>query len=72
MSAQIPLAVGLLVVELLAGVQTYLSQTVLPLMASELDAQSWYGVVTATTAVANFAGLPLGLDWRRGSGFPGC
>ena len=34
---------------------------VLPLMASELDAQSWYGVVTATTAVANFAGLPLGL-----------
>lgn len=61
MSAQIPLAVGLLIVELLAGIQTYLSQTVLPLMASELDAQSWYGIVTATTAVANFAGLPLGL-----------
>ncbi len=58
---QIALAVGLLLVELVAGMQTYLSQTVLPLMASDLDAQWMYGVVTATVAVANFAGLPLGL-----------
>lgn len=58
---QLPLAVGLLLVELVAGIQTYLSQTVLPLMASDLDARSMYGVVTAAVAVAYFAGLPLGL-----------
>ncbi|BDY01127.1 MAG: MFS transporter [Cutibacterium avidum] len=59
--AQIALAGGLLVVELLTGIQTYLSQTVMPLMAAELKAHSFYGVVTATGAVANFAGLPLGV-----------
>lgn len=53
--AQIALAGGLLVVELLTGIQTYLSQTVMPLMAAELKAHSFYGVVTATGAVANFA-----------------
>ena len=60
-AGQIALALGLLLVELIAGIQTYLSQTVLPLMAAELNAQSLYGLVTATVLVANFAGLPLGL-----------
>lgn len=60
-AAQFALAGGLLLVELLTGIQTYLSQTVMPLMAAELRAQSLYGVVTATGAVANFAGLPLGV-----------
>lgn len=55
------LAGGLLLVELLTGVQTYLSQTVMPLMAADLSARSLYGVVTATGAVASFAGLPLGV-----------
>jgi MFS family permease len=60
-ASRVALAGGLLAVELVAGIQTYLSQTVLPLMAADLGAQSLYGVVTATGAVANFAGLPLGL-----------
>lgn len=60
-ASEVALAGGLLAVELVAGIQTYLSQTVLPLMAADLGAQSLYGVVTATGSVASFAGLPLGL-----------
>ena len=41
------LAMAVLVVELLAGMQVYINQTVLPLVAVDLSARAHYGLVTA-------------------------
>ncbi len=54
------LALSLLAVELLAGMQTYLSQTVLPLMAGELAGAHLYGVLNAASQAAMFLTMPLG------------
>lgn len=54
------LALAMLAVELMAGMQTYLNQTVLPLMATDLDARDHYGLVTAAAAVPAFLTMPLG------------
>lgn len=54
------LAVALLAVELLAGVQAYLSQTVLPLVADELGGRSLYGAVGVAGQATLFLTLPLG------------
>jgi MFS family permease len=56
----VTLALSLVGVELLAGMQTYLSQTVLPLMASELDGDQLYGVLNASGQAAMFLTMPLG------------
>ncbi|WP_073452208.1 MFS transporter [Actinomyces denticolens] len=65
------LAMAMLVVELLAGMQTYINQTVLPLLATELDARDSYGLVTAAAQVPAFLTMPLGgamLErWRAGA-----
>lgn len=54
------LALAMLAVELMAGMQTYLNQTVLPLMATDLGARDHYGLVTAAAAVPAFLTMPLG------------
>ncbi len=54
------LALALLGVELLAGIQTYLTSTVTPLMARDLAAQPYYGVLAASTQAALFLTMPLG------------
>ena len=54
------LALAMLVVELLAGMQTYLNQTVLPLLAVDLGARDRYGLVTAAGTVPAFLTMPLG------------
>ena len=62
------LALAVLVVELLAGMQIYLSQTVLPLLATEMGARNAYGLVTAAAQVPAFLTMPLGgamLAWWR-------
>lgn len=56
----IALALSLLAVELLAGMQTYLSQTVLPLLAGELAGAQLYGVLNAASQSAMFLTMPLG------------
>lgn len=55
------LAGALLLVELLAGVQTFVVATVTPLLAADLDARHLYGVITAATQVPMFLTLPLGV-----------
>lgn len=50
----------MLVVELLAGMQTYINQTVLPLVATDLGARAHYGLVTAAAMVPTFLTMPLG------------
>src|SRR5699024_11697775 len=54
------LALSLISVEFLAGMQSYLSQTVLPLAATELHGQSLYGPVNAAAQAPMFFMLPLG------------
>ncbi|HEY0120111.1 MAG TPA: MFS transporter [Cellulomonas sp.] len=54
------LAVALLSLELLAGVQTYLLATVVPLVAADLHAHQYYGVITGAAQVATFVTMPLG------------
>lgn len=54
------LAGAMLVVELLAGMQTYINQTVLPLVATDLGARAHYGLVTAAAMVPTFLTMPLG------------
>jgi MFS family permease len=54
------LAVSLLAVELLAGMQSFLSQTVMPLVAAELDGAHLYGVLNASSQAAMFLTMPLG------------
>ncbi|WP_308807134.1 MFS transporter [Actinomyces sp. 594] len=54
------LATAMLVVELLAGMQTYINQTVLPLVATDLGARAHYGLVTAAAMVPTFLTMPLG------------
>ena len=54
------LALAVLIVELLAGMQVYLNQTVLPLLATEMGARNAYGLVTAAAQVPAFLTMPLG------------
>lgn len=64
------LALAMLVVELLAGMQIYINQTVLPLLATELGARQHYGLITAAAMVPTFLTMPLGgamlTRWRVG------
>ncbi|TWJ14737.1 MFS transporter [Stackebrandtia albiflava] len=54
------LALALLGVEALAGVQSAIVAVTTPLMAAELHGQRLYGVVTAAPQVAMFLTMPLG------------
>src|SRR5690625_2564263 len=54
------LTLSLISVEFLAGMQSYLSQTVLPLAAAELHGESLYGPVNAAAQAPMFFMLPLG------------
>ena len=54
------LTLAMLVVELLAGMQIYINQTVLPLVAVDLSARAHYGLVTAAATVPTFLTMPLG------------
>ncbi|NLG20532.1 MAG: MFS transporter, partial [Actinomycetales bacterium] len=54
------LAVALLLVELVAACQSYLTSTITPLMAQDLDARDGYGLLMAATQAAMFLTMPLG------------
>lgn len=54
------LAASLVLVEFLAGMQRYLSQTVLPLVAAELDGAHLYGPLDAAAQAPMFLTMPLG------------
>lgn len=54
------LALALLAVEFIAGVQTYVLSTVVPLIAQDLQAHQYYGAIAASAQVAMFLTMPLG------------
>lgn len=55
------LAGCLLLVELLAAIQTFVTGTITPLLAEELGARQLYGVLAAASMVPMFLTLPLGV-----------
>ncbi|MGY4644885.1 MFS transporter [Cellulomonas sp. URHB0016] len=59
-SAVVPLALSLVLVELLAGMQRYLSQTVVPLVAAELQGARLYGPLDAAAQAPMFLMMPVG------------
>jgi MFS family permease len=59
------LAASLLAIELLAGMQGYVTQTVLPLLAAELDGAHLYGPLDAAAQAPMFLVLPAGA-WLLG------
>lgn len=58
--AALVLAGSLIFVEFLGGVQRYLSQTVLPLVATELDGADLYGPLDAAAQAPMFLMMPIG------------
>lgn len=54
------LAGALLSLELVAGVQSVLLSTVVPVVAQDLDAHEYYGVIVGSAQVAMFLTMPLG------------
>nr|WP_255465772.1 MFS transporter [Cellulomonas sp. APG4] len=54
------LAVSLISIEFLAGMQRYLAQTVLPLVAAELDGAHLYGPLDAAAQAPMFLMMPVG------------
>lgn len=54
------IAVAVIILELIGGMQAYLSQLILPIMAKDLGAQRSYGVIMGVSAIASMAGLPIG------------
>lgn len=54
------LAVSLISIEFLAGMQRYLAQTVLPLVADELDGAHLYGPLDAAAQAPMFLMMPVG------------
>ena len=54
------LAAALLVLELVAGLQAYLLNTVMPVIGTDLDAKDFYGVIVGSAQIAMFLTMPLG------------
>lgn len=54
------LAAALLALELVAGMQAYLLNTVVPIVGMDLDAHEFYGVIVGTALIAMFLTMPLG------------
>lgn len=54
------IALAVIVLELLGGMQNYLNQLILPIMAKDLGSQKFYGVILGISSIATMAGLPIG------------
>ncbi|MDY5155731.1 MFS transporter, partial [Actinotignum urinale] len=59
-SAGLVIAIAVIVLELIGGMQTYLNQLILPILAKDLHAQHLYGVIMGVSAMSSMAGLPIG------------
>lgn len=66
------LSLALLLIELIAGMQTYLTMTITPLIANDLNGEHLYGVMNAAVPVATFLTMPLGVPCSSDSLFVDC
>lgn len=56
----IVLALAVILLELIGGMQAYLGQLILPIMASDLGAQNAYGIIMGVSTITAMVGLPIG------------
>lgn len=54
------IAIAVITLELIGGMQSYLNQLILPILAKDLNSQNLYGVILGVSSVATMAGLPIG------------
>ena len=54
------LAGAFLALELVAGMQAYLLNTVMPIVGSDLNAKEFYGIIVGSAQIAMFLTMPLG------------
>jgi MFS family permease len=54
------IAAALLTVEFIAGMQTYVLRTVIPIVGTTLHAHEYYGVITGIAQITMFLTMPLG------------
>lgn len=54
------IAIAVITLELIGGMQSYLNQLILPILATDLNSQNLYGVILGVSSVATMAGLPIG------------
>ncbi|MSS46214.1 MFS transporter [Cutibacterium sp. WCA-380-WT-3A] len=54
------IAIAVITLELIGGMQSYLSQLILPILAKDLNSQNLYGVILGISSIATMAGLPIG------------
>lgn len=57
---QLILAIAVIVLELIGGMQSYVSQLILPIMSADFHAQHLYGLITGVSSIASMLGLPIG------------
>ncbi|BAR07010.1 Arabinose efflux permease [Scardovia inopinata] len=57
---QLILAIAVIVLELIGGMQSYVSQLILPIMSADFHAQHLYGLITGVSSIASMLGLPTG------------
>ncbi|WP_227712755.1 MFS transporter [Nanchangia anserum] len=53
-------AAAVITLELIGGIQSYLNQLILPILAKELGAQHLYGAILGVSSTAATTGLPIG------------
>lgn len=54
------IAGAVITLELIGGMQSYLNQLILPIMAKDLNSQNLYGVILGLSSIASMTGLPIG------------
>ncbi|MDU1589663.1 MAG: MFS transporter [Cutibacterium avidum] len=54
------IAIAVIILELIGGMQSYLNQLILPIMANDLHGQNYYGVILGASSIATMTGLPIG------------
>lgn len=54
------IASAVIVLELIGGMQSYLNQLILPILAKDVNGQNFYGGILGFSSIATIAGLPIG------------
>lgn len=57
---ELVLALAVIILELIGGMQSYLNQMILPIMSADLGARHLYGLITGVSSIVAMLGLPFG------------
>ncbi|MDO4887998.1 MAG: MFS transporter [Actinomycetaceae bacterium] len=62
---QLLLAIAVVLVELIGGMQVYLNQLIMPIMAADMGGGNYYGLIMGVGSVCSVVGLPVGAALLR-------